>query len=83
MTEIRDGFAIEESERGPDARVWEVTEYDPETGEPAIGPMWVTFDRKTIFNLWTDYPYKMTEDQQRIIAEDMPYWATFFAARLK
>ncbi len=40
-----------------------------------------TFDKKTIFNMFADYPYKLTPEQKRIFDEENPDWAEFFKDR--
>ena len=46
-----------------------------------IGPLYITFDKKTIYNLFSDYPYNMTQEQVAIVKKEMPYWAKFFRDR--
>lgn len=41
------------------------------------GPILISFDKKTIYNLWTDYG-KLTSEQKAIIKEEMPFWYDFF-----
>ena len=43
-----------------------------------IGERFFTFDRITIFNLFRDYPYKLTHEQKEIFDKKNPYWADFF-----
>lgn len=43
-----------------------------------IGERFFTFDGITIFNLFRDYPYKLTPEQKEIFDEKNPYWADFF-----
>lgn len=43
-----------------------------------IGDMNFTFDRKKIFNLFRDYPHKLTKEQKQIFDKENPYWAEFF-----
>ena len=38
-------------------------------------------DGKTVFNLFRDYPYKLTPDQKRIFDEENPFWKDFFSDR--
>ncbi len=45
------------------------------------GEVLFSFDKKTIFNAWTDYPDKLTKEQKAIFDKDMPFWADFFADR--
>lgn len=40
-----------------------------------------TFDRKTIFNMFADYPDKLTPEQKEIFDRENPYWADFFKDR--
>ena len=40
-----------------------------------------TFDKKEHFNLFRDYPHKLTAEQKRIFDKENPYWADFFKDR--
>lgn len=40
-----------------------------------------TFDKKTIFNLFADYPNKLTTEQKRIFDKENPFWAEFFLSK--
>lgn len=40
-----------------------------------------TFDGEHIFNLFSDYPYKLTLREQYLFNKENPYWAKFFWAR--
>ena len=46
-----------------------------------IGEHLFSFDKKTVFNLFQDYPYKLTEEQKKIFDEENPEWAEFFKDR--
>lgn len=50
---------------------------DPETkGE------WVfSFDKETTFNMFRDYPHKLTKEQKEIFDKENPFWADFFKDR--
>ena len=37
-----------------------------------------SFDRKTIFNLFSDYPYKLTKAQKELFDKENPYLASLF-----
>lgn len=50
---------------------------NPET----IGEFWFSFDKKTVFNLFRDYPFKLTKEQKEIFDKENPYWADFFKDR--
>lgn len=45
------------------------------------GEMEFTFDKKQIFNLFADYPWKLTAEQKEIFDKENPFWADFFADR--
>ena len=40
-----------------------------------------TFDQKTIFNMFADYPQELTQEQKQIFDNENPYWAEFFSDR--
>ena len=40
-----------------------------------------SFDKKTVFNLFQDYPWKLTTEQKRIFDKENPFWADFFKDR--
>lgn len=40
-----------------------------------------TFDKKTLFNLFSDYPHKLTPEQKRIFDKENPHWKKFFEDR--
>ena len=40
-----------------------------------------SFDKKTVFNMFADYPHKLTPEQKAIFDRENPYWAEFFADR--
>lgn len=46
-----------------------------------IGVWLFTFDGKTIFNMFEDYPHKLTPEQKKIFDEENPQWVEFFADR--
>ena len=46
-----------------------------------VGEWVFTFDKKTLFNLFADYPYKLTPEEKAIFDKENPYWAEFFADR--
>lgn len=45
------------------------------------GLMLFTFDGKTIFNMFADYPEKLSAEQKKIFDKENPYWADFFKDR--
>lgn len=46
-----------------------------------IGVWLFTFDGKTIFNLFADYPHNLTPEQVEIFNKENPYWVEFFKDR--
>lgn len=56
-----------------DAKIWQV-----ETSQE--GPILISFDKKKVYNLWTDYG-KLTTEQKEILKEEMPFWYKFFERR--
>lgn len=59
----------------PTDKIWWVN--NPET----IGEWLFSFDRKTIFNMFADYPHNLTPEQKKIFDKENPYWADFFKDR--
>lgn len=55
--------------------IWWVNNQD------VIGENLFSFDKKIIFNLFRDYPYKLTTEQKEIFDKENPYWADFFKDR--
>ena len=48
---------------------------------PGIGEHLFSFDRKTVFNLFRDYPFKLSPAQRALFDRENPYWADFFKDR--
>lgn len=44
-----------------------------------IGEFVFSFDKRATFNLFRDYPEKLTARQKEIFDRENPYWAKFFA----
>ena len=64
-------------------RIWWVEEGEmiEDTWYPQDGTMLFSFDKETVFNLFEDYPYKLTPQQKAIFDKENPYWADFFSDR--
>lgn len=46
-----------------------------------VGEHLFTFDKEQIFNLFEDYPYKLTKEQKEIFDKENPFWKDFFKDR--
>ena len=44
----------------------------------AKGEHLFSFDKKKIYNLFRDYPYKLTKEEKELFDKENPYWAGFF-----
>ncbi len=42
-----------------------------------------SYDMMTIFNMFADPPWKLSEKQKKVFDEENPYWADFFIDRTK
>lgn len=58
-------------------KIWWVEIYDER------GAIVFTFDKKTFFNLFRDFPHKITKEQIEIFEKEEPFWANFFKYRIK
>ena len=47
-----------------------------------IGEFLFSFDKKKIFNLFQDYPWKLTIEEKALFDKENPYWADFFKDRV-
>lgn len=59
----------------PTDKIWWVDNPDVK------GEFLFSFDREKVFNLFADYPWKLTKEQIRIFDKENPYWADFFKDR--
>lgn len=46
-----------------------------------IGPRLFSFDKKKIYNMFSDYPNKLTPEEKEIFDKENDYWAEFFKDR--
>ena len=46
-----------------------------------VGEWIFSFDKKHEYNMFADYPYKLTDDEKIIFDKENPYWKDFFADR--
>ena len=47
----------------------------------SVGDFLFSFDKKVVFNLFRDYPYKLSKEQKQIFDKENPFWANFFKER--
>ena len=59
----------------PTDTIWWVDDPD------VIGVWEFSFDRQTVFNMFADYPWKLTPEQKAIFDKENQYWANFFKDR--
>lgn len=52
-----------------DEKIWWVEKSD------SMGEVLFTFDKKNVFNFWTDYPHKLTAEQIAIFQKENPIMA--------
>lgn len=52
-----------------------------EYADTLIGVNIFSFDKVNEFNLFQDYPYKLTPEQKEIFDKENPFWADFFKGR--
>lgn len=48
-----------------------------------VGRFLFTFDKERVFNLFSDYPYKLTDEQVEIFNRENPFWREFFRDRFE
>lgn len=53
--------------------------WDTESG---TGEMVFTIDGKNVYNLFADYPEKLTPEELKIFNKENPFWVDFFRDRL-
>lgn len=59
-----------------DDKIWWLDNSDEIIGE------WIfSFDKKKRFNMFADYPHKLSKEEKEIFDKENPYWAEFFIDR--
>ena len=53
-----------------------------DNGNEKTGEFIFSFDKKTKFNLFADYPHKLSQEQIEIFIKEEPFWANFFKDRM-
>ena len=62
----------------PKDEIWWLDNADEKIG------VWIfSFDKKTTFNMFADYPHKLTPEQKEIFDKENPFWVDFFKDRIK
>ena len=59
----------------PTDQIWWVDTSDKD------GSFVFTFAKKKYFNMFSDYPNKLTSEQKEIFDRENPYWKDFFSDR--
>ena len=60
----------------PNDKIWWLDNANESVGE------WIfSFDKVYTFNMFADYPNKLTPEQKKIFDRENPYWADFFRDR--
>ena len=52
-----------------------------DNSEERKGEFIFTFDKEQHFNMFADYPHKLTAEQKEIFDKENPYWKEFFSDR--
>lgn len=60
----------------PDDKIWWL-----DNAKDVKGEFVFSFDKKTEFNMFRDYPWKLTEEQKEIFDKENPFWKDFFSDR--
>ena len=60
----------------PDDIIWWV-----DTSLKGVGEWVFSFDKKTFFNMFEDYPWKLTPEQKVTFDEENSFWKDFFSDR--
>ncbi|MEG0998877.1 MAG: hypothetical protein RSC99_10035 [Clostridiales bacterium] len=66
-------------------KIWQVDEIEKIDGNEISyvrGKLLYSFDKKKIYNLWTDYPWELTKEEKNLFDKENPYWADFFKDRV-
>ncbi len=68
---------IEFYKKNDSDKVWWVDDTE------SVGLHLFSFDRQKVYNLYADYPHKLTQEERRIFDAENPYWVDYFKDRRK
>lgn len=71
MKELANSFY----KNNPHDKIWWVDTSDRD------GEWLFSFDKNRVFNMFADYPHKLTAEQKAIFDRENPYWKDFFSDR--
>ena len=60
-----------------DSKIYQVERVD----ESCYGKNLFSVDKKTIYNLFADYPHNFTREAKEIFDKEYPFWKDFFSSR--
>ncbi len=46
-----------------------------------VGTWEFSFDKKKVYNMFADYPHRLTKEEKETFDRENPFWADFFADR--
>ena len=73
---IKKGYVLEDFyKNNPNDTIWWTSPIG------VLGEHLFSFDKKTIFNLFEDYPHNLTKEQKAVFDKENPYWKKFFEKR--
>ena len=49
----------------------------------SVGVLLFSFDKKKVYNLFSDFPHELTKKEIDIFVKEEPYWANFFKRKLE
>lgn len=52
-----------------------------DNGMDVKGELLFSFDRQKVYNLFRDYPWKLSAEEKAVFDKENPYWADFFKDR--